>query len=310
MIAYTIRRLAHMIPIVLGVALFVFLLFSTVGEDPVRIALGNHASAQAIAELRAAWGLDQPIYVQFGDFLVQIVTFDFGRSYNTGERLSDMFRDGAGVSLALMAPPYFIGIVINLCIAVMIAYYRGSWIDRCSTVVFVAAMSISYLVYVIGLQYFLAYKLGWFPISGWQSGWSGVQFLLLPWIIILIVSMGPDIRTFRTVFLDETKADYVRTALAKGVSEQSVMFRHVMKNAMIPVLTYTVTGIPFLVLGAFILERFFSLPGLGDLLITAINTGDYPIIKGLTVLIAIAYSGFNLITDLLYAAVDPRVKLS
>ena len=310
MIAYTIRRLLHMIPILLGVAVFVFVLFSTVGEDPVRVALGSHATPEAIADLRAMWGLDKPLYAQFGSFLAQIVTLDFGRSFNTGERLSEMFRDGAAVSLALMVPPYFIGLLVNLCIAVLIAYYRGSWFDRFSTVVFVAAMSVSYLVYVIGLQYLVAYKLGWFPISGWESGWAGIRYLLLPWIIILIVSMGPDIRTFRTVFLDETDADYVRTAFAKGASERAVMFRHVMKNAMIPVLTYTVTGIPFLVLGAFVLERFFSLPGLGDLLITAINTGDYPIIKGLTILIAIAYSGFNLITDLLYAAVDPRVKLS
>lgn len=310
MLAYAIRRLLHMIPIVLGVALLVFLLFSGVGEDPVRIALGNHATPQAIADLRAEWGLDQPLYRQFLAYLWQIATFDFGRSFNSGERLSDLFREGALVSLALTAPPYFFGLAINVAIAVLIAYYRGSWFDRYATALFVAAMSISYLVYIIALQYFLAFQLGLFPISGWEDGPGALRYLLLPWLVILIVSAGPDIRTFRTVFLDETKADYVRTAFAKGAGEPAVIFKHIMKNAMIPILTYSVIGIPFLVLGAFLLERFFSLPGLGDILITAINTGDYPIIKGLTVLIAIAYALFNLITDLLYGLVDPRVQLS
>ena len=170
-------------------------------------------------------------------------------------------------------------------------------------------MSISYLVYIIAFQYLLAFWAGLFPINGWEEGWAGLRYLVLPWIIIMVVSAGPDIRVFRTVFLDETKADYVRTAFAKGASERGVLFGHVLKNAMIPILTHAVIQIPFLILGAFLLERFFSLPGVGDIMITAINTGDFPILKGLTVLIAIAYSLFNLLTDLLYALVDPRVQL-
>ena len=171
-------------------------------------------------------------------------------------------------------------------------------------------MSISYLVYIIAFQYLLAYKVGAFPINGYESGWAGVRYLLLPWIIIMVVTAGPDIRIYRTVFLDETKADYVRTAFAKGASEAAVIFRHILKNALIPILTHIVIGIPFLILGAFLMERFFSIPGVGDIMITAIHNGDFPILKGLTVLIAIAYALFNLITDLLYAVVDPRVQLS
>lgn len=310
MLAYIIRRILYMIPIVLGVALLVFILFSAVGEDPVRMALGNHATPEAIAQLRAKWGLDQPLPMQFLDFLRQIVTMDFGRSFNSGEELSTLFANGAMVSLSLTVPPYILGLFISLILAIVIAYYRGSWIDRYSTFLFVAGMSISYLVYIIAFQYWLGYELGWFPINGFVNGLDGIKYLILPWIITIVVTAGPDIRMYRTVFLDETKADYVRTAFAKGASDRRVLFKHILKNAMIPILTYTVIGIPFLIMGAFLMERFFSIPGVGDLMITAINQGDFPVIKGLTVMIAIFFSLFNLLTDILYAYVDPRVKLS
>ncbi|MFP8881757.1 MAG: ABC transporter permease [Myxococcota bacterium] len=310
MLQYVIRRLLHMIPIVIGVAALVFTLFTTVGEDPALVALGQHATAEALADLRAEWGLDKPTLMQFVDFLGQIATFDYGRSFNTNEKLSDIFRAGAVVSLSLTVLPYFFGALTNIAIAMLIAFYRGSLFDRVSTIVFVAGMSISYLVYIIAFQYLLAFQFDWFPINGYATGVDSVQYLLLPWIIILVVAAGPEIRVYRTVFLDETKADYVRTAFAKGLGSGRVLFKHILKNAMIPILTNMVIGIPFLILGAFLLERFFSIPGLGDILINAINTGDFPIIKGLSVLIAIAYSFFNLLTDVLYAFVDPRVQLS
>lgn len=310
MLTYVIRRLLGTIPIILGVSLLVFLLFTSVGEDPVRIALGTHATPEAIADLRAKWGLDQPIYIQYLDFLRQIVTFDYGQSLETGERLNEIFSRGAMVSLSLTVPPFVVGLLINLSIAILIAYYRGSWIDRYSTFLFVGAMSISYVVYIMTFQYFFAFHLGLFPINGYAPGLDSIHYLALPWIIIIVVSAGPDIRVFRTVFLDETKADYVRTAFAKGCTPKRVMFKHIMKNAMVPVLTYTVINIPFLILGAFLMERFFSIPGIGDVMIRAINNGDFPVIKGLTVLLAIAYAFFNLLTDVLYAYVDPRIQLS
>jgi peptide/nickel transport system permease protein len=310
MAAYVARRLLQMIPIILGVAALVFALFTTVGEDPARVALGQHATPEALAALRADWGLDQPLWMQFLDFLRQIALFDYGRSFNTGEQLLEMFRQGALVSLSLTVFPFLLGTLTNIAVGLLIAYFRGSLLDRISTAIFVGSMSISYLVYIIAFQYLLSYQADLFPINGYESGWSGLPYLFLPWIIILVVSAGPDIRIYRTVFLDETKADYVRTAFAKGASEASVIFRHILKNALIPILTHVVISIPFLILGAFLMERFFSIPGVGDIMITAINTGDFPILKGLTVLIAIAYAIFNLITDLLYAWVDPRVQLS
>ncbi len=309
MLSFIIRRVLQTIPIILGVAFIVLILFTKVGEDPVRVKLGNHATAESVQELRAKWDLDKPLPMQYLLFLKQIVTFDYGESFNSGEKLSDMFASGISASLKLTVPPFFFGILINLAIAVLIAFYRGTWIDRYSTVLFVAGMSVSYMVYIMFFQYFLAYKLDWFPINGYEPGWAAIPYLALPWIITMVVTAGPQIRLFRTVFLDETKADYVRTAFAKGCSPARVMFVHIMKNALIPILTYTVIEIPNLILGAFLVERFFSIPGTGDILISAVNNGDFPIIKGLTVLIAISFTFFNMITDILYAYVDPRIQL-
>jgi len=300
----------YLVPTIFGVALLVFVLFNVAGPDPVRLALGQHASETAIADKQAEWGLDKPLYAQFGDFLGQIVTFDYGRSYDSGERLGAMFKKGAVVSLSLTAPPFLFSILLNVCLAMLIAYKRGSWFDRLATGGAIMAMSVSYLVYIISFQFIFVDQLDLFTAADFEHGWRSVYYLMLPWIITMVVHVGPDTRMYRTFFLDEMNADYVRTARAKGVREPGVLFKHVLKNVMIPVLTYTVLSIPFLVLGAFLMERFFSLPGLGNLLITAIQNGDYPILKGLTMYIAIGYSLFNLLTDVLYAWVDPRVELN
>ena len=310
MIQYIIRRLLQMIPILIGVTLLIFFLFTFFGEDPARVALGAHATPAKIAALRAKWGLDQPMLTQYLRFWKEILTADFGRSLVSGEKLSDMFRQGALVSLSVTMPPFIMGTVLNLCIAMLVAWYRGTVFDRFMSVIFTACMSVSYMVYVLLMQYFLAYKFDLFEISGFVPGFRGLAYLFLPWLILMIVHLGPDVRLYRSILLEETKADYVRTARAKGLSEKQVMFKHILKNAMIPVMTYTVVEVPFLVMGSFVLEKYFSIPGLGDLLVTSVNTGDFPVIKGVTVMIAVAYSVFNLITDILYAAVDPRVKLS
>ncbi len=310
MIQYIIRRLLQMIPILIGVTLLIFLLFSFFGEDPARVALGAHATPAKVAALRAKWGLDKPLVMQYLQFWKEILTADFGRSFVSGERLSRMFAEGALVSLAVTMPPFIMGTILNLIIAMLVAWYRGSAFDKFMSVIFTACMSVSFLVYVILLQYFLAYKFDLFEINGFIPGLKGLPFLFLPWIILMIVHFGPDVRLYRSILLEETKSDYVRTARAKGLSEKQVMFKHVLKNAMIPVMTYTVVEVPFLVMGSFVLEKYFSIPGLGDLLVSSVNTGDFPVIKGVTIMIAVAYSLFNLLTDVLYALVDPRVKLS
>jgi peptide/nickel transport system permease protein len=171
-------------------------------------------------------------------------------------------------------------------------------------------MSIAMLVLIILGQTILAYQLKLFPISGWTRGAGQIRYLLLPWILWVAVSIGYDIRFFRTALLEEVHKDYVRTARAKGVSERDIMFKHVFKNAMIPILTYVVISIPFLLTGSILLERFFSIPGIGDLMVSSIFTYDLPVLKASVVVFTIFFVVFNLITDLLYAVVDPRVRLS
>lgn len=307
--AYVLRRLLHIVPTVFGVALLTFLLFNAFGPDPVRAALGQHATPEAITNLRQKWGLDRSLFLQFVDFLRQVVSFDYGRSFVTNEDLGTLLKGGALVSLSVTAPPFFVGGAVNVALALFIARYRGGLVDQASRAVFVAGMSISALVYVLVLQYVLAFRLGWFPISGYEHGPGAVAYLALPWLILLLINMGPDIRLYRTLFLEEAGADYVRTARSKGATEARVLARHVLPNAWVPIITANVTNIPFLILGSFLMERFFSIPGIGSLTLDALSRGDLPVLKALTVLGAIALVVFNLLSDLLYAWADPRVRL-
>lgn len=303
------RRLWQTVPVLAGVALVSFALFHGFAPDPVRAALGQHATPQAVADLQRQWGLDGSLPEQFLHYLRQIVTLDFGRSYATGEDLRTMIAQGALVSLAVTVPPFLAGLVISVLLALFIAYHRGGWVDRLTHLVFVGGMSVSALVYVLVLQYGLAFQLGWFPVSGFERGWAGIGYLLLPWLILLLVSIGPDVRLYRGVLLEETRADHVRTARAKGAGEARVLVAHILPNAAIPILTNTVVQVPFLILGSLLLERFFSIPGIGDLVVSALANGDFPVLKAVTVVSALALVGFNLLTDLLYAWADPRVRL-
>lgn len=306
---YVVRRLLHIVPTVFGVALLTFLLFNAFGPDPVRAALGQHATPEAITNLRQKWGLDRSLFLQFVDFLRQVVSFDYGRSFVTNEDLGTLLKGGALVSLSVTAPPFFVGGTVNVALALFIARYRDGLVDQASRAMFIAGMSISALVYVLVLQYVLAFRLGWFPISGYERGPGAVAYLALPWLILLLINMGPDIRLYRTLFLEEAGADYVRTARSKGATEARVLARHVLPNAWVPIITANVTNIPFLILGSFLMERFFSIPGIGSLTLDALSRGDLPVLKALTVLGAIALVVFNLLSDLLYAWADPRVRL-
>jgi peptide/nickel transport system permease protein len=308
MTGYVLRRLLHIMPTLFGVALATFLLFNTFGPDPARVALGQHATPEAMENLRRAWGLDKPLITQFIDFLWQIVTFDYGKSFITGETLGTKLKAGALVSLAVTAPPFLVGGILNVAIALYAARHREGVTDHVLRALFIAGMSVSSLVYVLALQYLLAFKLGLFPINGFVPGPGAIVYLALPWIILLLVNMGPDIRLYRTVFLDEINADYVRTARAKGAGEDRVLFRHVLANSWIPIITNNVTAIPFLILGSFLMERFFSIPGIGNLTIDALGQGDLPVLKAVTILGAMALVTFNLLSDLLYALADPRIR--
>ncbi|NLB56306.1 MAG: ABC transporter permease, partial [Lentisphaerae bacterium] len=212
---------------------------------------------------------------QFLFFLKQIATFDFGRSDATNQRVSDMLLEGILPSLALTVPIFVIELILAIVISLICAFFRDQFIDRFLVIISVVLMSVSYLVWIIGGQYFLSYRLGWFPIWGFES----MRYLLLPVVIGVLSGLGGSIRFYRTVMLDEMYKDFVRTAIAKGVGRGGILFRHVLKNAMIPILTSVVTAIPFLYTGSLLLKSFFGIPGLGRMSFNAINSSDFDVIK-------------------------------
>jgi peptide/nickel transport system permease protein len=309
--AYIIRRLWQMIPTLLGVILLVFILFNAVGGDPAYILVGKISSAEQIENIRRQLGIDQPYYVQLWIFVKQVVTGDFGASWSTNEPISHIMATRLGPSLTILVPWLILSTLISIGLALAVAYVRGSLTDRAVMIVCTVGLSISILVYIIVLQYVFAYKQGWFPVQGWSGSlWTNLTiYAPLPIIILLIVSVAPTLRLFRTFVLDEINQDYVRTARAKGVSENRVMWVHVLRNASIPIITFVMAEIPGLLIGAFLIERFFSIPGIGREVLLAVDRSDFPVIKAITVYVAVATMVFTLLADLTYKAVDPRVQL-
>ena len=311
MTAYIIRRLWQMLPTLLGVVLLVFLLFNWVGGDPAYILAGKMSNPQQIANIRAQLGIDQPYYVQLWIFLKQIASFNFGASWSTGETVSHILATRLGPSLTVLVPLTVMETVIAIGLALAVAYVRGSLTDRMVMIACTVGMSISILVYIIVFQYWLAYKMGLFPVQGWGDHFFDnlFRYSALPILIGLVVSIAPDLRLFRTFFLDEINQDYVRTARSKGLSEPRILWVHVLRNAAIPIVTYVMSNLPSLLIGEFLIERFFSIPGIGREVILAVERSDFPVIKAITVYVAAATMIFNLLADLLYQAIDPRVQL-
>jgi peptide/nickel transport system permease protein len=298
-----------MIPVLLGVSLIIFVLFNVVSGDPTAVLLGRHATARQMAELKEQLGLNKSLFLQYVDIVKSAFTFDFGHSWATKQEISKMIMQGAYPSLCLSVPAFIISTVISLFISVFVAYYRGKGIDLFVRVVCIAGMSISALAYILFFQWFFAYKLGWFEISGFEDGFPNfIPYIALPAIIWIVLSIGPDVRFFRTVILDEIYQDYVRTARSKGLSEMTILLHHVLRNAMIPIITYVVIQIPSLILGALLLENFFSIPGLGGMTLNALNSSDFPVMKAMAIISSVGYIIFGLISDILYTVADPRIK--
>ncbi len=309
--AYIIRRLWQMLPTMLGVVLLVFLLFNWVGGDPAYVLAGKISNPDQIDNIRRQLGVDQPYYVQLGIFLQQILTADFGASWSTNEQVSQILTTRLPPSLTVLIPLLILETLIAVGLALAVAYVRGSLTDRLVMIVCTVGLSISILVYIIVYQYVFAYKLGWFPVQGWGDNLTEnlFKYAALPIIIALSVSIAPNLRLYRTFILDEINQDYVRTARAKGVGENRIMWVHVLRNASIPIITHLMAALPYLLLGSFLIERFFSIPGIGREVILAVERSDFPVIKAITVYVAFATIATNLLADLMYKAVDPRVQL-
>ena len=311
MAAYLIRRLWQMIPTLAGVILLVFFLFKYFGGDPAEVLGGLNATQDQVAAIRKQLGLDEPVWVQLWIFVKQIVTFDWGKSWATNEAVSHLFADRLPNTLTVMIPILVLDVVLALPIAMWVAYRRGSLTDRAIMVATTVALSISFLVYVIVGQYVFGFQLGWFPVQGWSdSTWTNLTtYVPLPVLLTVMVGIAPQTRLYRSFFLDELGQDYVRTARAKGMNEGTVLFRHVLRNAMIPILTNIGLLLPGIFVGSFLIEVFFSIPGLGREVLTAVNRSDFPVIQAATIYLAFITMTINLLTDLAYTVADPRVVL-
>jgi peptide/nickel transport system permease protein len=295
----------------LGVVLLVFILFNWIGGDPAYLLAGKMSNPEQIENIRRQLGIDQPYYMQLWIFITQIVTGDFGASWATNEKVSSIFATRLGPSLTVLVPMLIIGTLLAMAMAMLVAYLRGSLTDRAIMIGCTIGQSISILVYIIVFQYVFAFQLGWFPVQGWGQDFvtNLIKFSALPIVVGVAVSLAPDTRLYRTFFLDEINQDYVRTARAKGMSEPRVMGVHVLRNASIPIVTHVMIQLPALLAGAFLIERFFSIPGIGREVLLAVERSDFPVIKAVTVYVALATLIFNLLADILYKAIDPRVQL-
>ena len=311
MAAYLLRRLWQTIPTLAGVILLVFVLFRFFGGDPAEILAGQIAKPDQIAAIRQQLGLDQPWWIQLWIFFKQVLTFDWGRSWATNEAVAELFRDRLPNTLTVMVPILVLEVILAIPLALAVAVVRGSLTDRLVMVLTTVALSISFLVYVIVGQWLFGFKLGWFPVQGWSTSvWTNlVTYAPLPVLLAVTVSLAPQTRLYRTFFLDEIEQDYVRTARAKGLTERVILLRHVLRNALIPILTSIGTGLPGIFVGSFLIEVFFSIPGLGREVLLAVNRSDYPVIQAVTVYLAAITMLINVLTDVLYKLVDPRVVL-
>ncbi len=339
MMAYVLRRLWQMVPTLAGVVLLIFFLFNWVGGDPALVLAGKITNKEQIENIRKQLGVDQPYHVQLGYFAFEVATgftctyksyteppqgkpaadgkpaaegkpvCQSVRSWATNEEVPKILITRIGPTLTIMLPVVILETILGVLLAIGVAYVRGTLTDRMIMMICTVAMSISFLVYIIVAQYYFGFKWGMFPVQGWTDNfWKNLTtYAPLPIMLAVFVGLAPALRLYRSFFLDEINHDYVRTARAKGVAEKTVMLKHVLRNAMIPILTNVGIALPGIFVGSFLLETFFSIPGLGREILVAVNRSDFPVIKAATVYLAMITMIINLAVDVMYKAVDPRV---
>ncbi|HIN81823.1 MAG TPA: ABC transporter permease [Chromatiales bacterium] len=325
MIAYITRRMLYAIPILLGVNLLTFVLFFVVNstDDMARLHLGvKRVNLEAVEVWKQEHGYDKPLLINAKAEGLEVVTdtilftkslglfvFDFGRSDN-GRDIGYDIRQRMWPSLAIAVPTLLVGLLVNLTFGLLIAFFRHTYIDLWGVIFCVALMSVSGLFYIVGGQYLIGKLLAVVPISGYDTGVNALKFLVLPVIIGVISGIGAGTRWYRTIFLEEIGRDFVRTARAKGLTERLVLFRHVLANGMIPIITGVVVVLPTLFMGSLITESFFGIPGLGSYTLDAINSQDFAIVRSMVFLGAVLYIVGLVLTDIAYTIADPRIRLN
>jgi len=324
MIGYIIKRVLYAIPILIGVNLITFMLFFMVNtpDDMARSQLGAKQVTPAMIE---AWkedkGYNKPLFINhkadgiekitdtlFVQESIKLFKFDFGYS-DSNRNISNDIKERMWASLAIALPTFIIGLSINISLALLLVLFRGSILDKSMMIIAVMIMSISSLFYIIASQVLFSKIWHWFPISGYQDGFGAIKFVILPILIGVFSGIGSGVRWYRSIFLEQINQDYVRTARAKGLSEIKVLFKHVLKNGMLPILTGVVVVIPTLFMGSLIMESFFGIPGLGSYTIDAIRAQDFAIVKAMVFLGSVLYIIGLILTDISYTIFDPRVKL-
>jgi peptide/nickel transport system permease protein len=320
MLAYLMRRVVYGGATVFGVLVFLFVLFFSVTtpDDIARKALGERVPPAVLEQWKANHGYDKPLLwnpqrptqTMLLDHFRRMLTFDFGRSDADDTPIAVRLRDGVGPSLSLTVPLFVSGLVFGIGLSLFVAFFRETYIDRAGVFLCVLGMSVSMLLYIIGAQYLIGKLLRWFPISGFDPSPAVVlRFLALPLVVGVVSGVGSDVRFYRTVLVEETTRDYVRTARAKGCGDFRLMACHVLRNAMIPILTNVVIAIPFLFTGSILLESFFGIPGLGSITVDAINGNDFATLRTMVYIGSLLFVVGQILTDVSYALVDPRVRL-
>jgi peptide/nickel transport system permease protein len=325
MFAYLVRRLAYAVPILIGVNLLTFYLFFVVNspDDMARLHLGvKRVTPEAIDKWKAERGYDKPLLYNaaandtgrltdtiFFEKSLRLFAFDFGRSDDDRDIGRDI-RQRMIPSLAIAIPVLLVGLLIEITFALLMAFFRGSYVDVSGVVLCVILMSVSAMFYIIGGQFLLGKLLRLMPISGYDTGLDAIKFLILPVVIGVASGIGTGSRLYRSFFLEEAGKDFVRTARAKGLNEARVLLRHVLRNALVPIVTGVVAVLPLLFLGSLLLESFFAIPGLGSYTIDAINRQDFAIVRAMVFLGSVLYIIGLILVDLAYTVVDPRVRLS
>ncbi len=325
MLAYIVRRMLYAIPILIGVNLITFVLFFVVNspDDVARMNLGaKRVTPEAVEKWKAEHGYDQPLLINreaeglarltdtiFFEKSVKLFVFDFGPS-DDGRDIGADISQRMWPSLAIALPTLLLGLLVYISFAMLLAFFRGTYLDLSGVILSVVLMSISGLFYIIAGQYLFSKILHLVPVSGYEPGWQAWRFVLLPVLIGVFSGLGSSGRWYRTIFLEEIGRDYVRTARAKGLPELKLLFSHVLKNAMVPILTGVVVVLPTLFMGSLIMESFFGIPGLGSYTIEAIQKQDFAVVRAMVFLGSVLYILGLLLTDLSYTLVDPRIRLS
>jgi len=324
MLGFLARRIAYGLLVLVGINLATFLLFFQVNtpDDMARLQLGGkRVTPDAISKWKAERGYDRPLYFNdqaqglarvtdtvFFDSSARMFAFDFGRA-DSGRDIASEIRRRAWPSLALALPVFVVGLGLSITLALGLAFFRGSYLDFWGSVLCVALMSISSLFFIVAGQFVFARLLQLVPVSGYDAGADAWRFLILPVAISIFARLGGETRFNRTLFLEEINKDYVRTARAKGLSEPGVLFGHVLRNALIPILSSSVAVIPLLFMGSLITESFFSIPGLGSYLIEAIAAQDFAVVRAMVFIGSVLYILGLILTDLSYSWADPRIRL-